>query len=1346
MSATPEDGRADPPSRIGSYRVERRLGAGGMGAVYRAFDETLERPVAIKRILPGLVDRTRALRFRREARMAARLNHPSIVHIYEIVETDDGDWIVMELVEGRTLDRMLRDGLLDLTRSVRLAREVADALSEAHAQGIVHRDLKASNIMVTAAGRAKILDFGLAKDYRGDGTRDISAAGAVVGTYHAMSPEQAQGLAVDHRSDLFSLGSLLYEMLTGVSPFEAASPVETLARICAHEPRPVRAGHPEVPPELAELVEQLMRKSPAQRPQNSWEVSAALERLERSGALAHRGTADLPATSDATRSGATALSPARSGSPPPLTSSERRQITVLCCEIAAVEVGSDSSSPLEPEALYELMLRLRPLAHGVVQRHEGTLGGTLGHGLLVYFGYPQAHEDDARRAVRAALELVLEAGEHLGGPGTERVKPVLRVGVHTGPAVISTSPGGSEPVVLGTTLDVALRLQAAAAPGTVAISPATRSLVRRGFACEALPALPAAGGAEPLVPYRVRHETDSTDESALQLAPLVGRERELALLVGRWELARGGAGQAVLLSGEPGIGKSRLLRALRERVNEASGEGAARWLSLQASPYTQNTPLHPVVSLLQRTLASERGASTWQQLEALLGGLSLREALPLFASLLDLPFADGSVPPSLPPERQREHTLEALVELLLELSERGPVILQVEDLHWLDASTLAWLERLIDQAATASLLLVMTIRPHTLELPWGGRVTQVTLGALTSEQTQRLVSLLTAGQPLRPEVQQHIVAKTDGVPLFVEELTRAVLEGGESGGWRDLPTTLRDSLTARLGRLGTAKEVAQLASVIGRAFPLTLLAAIASHDEDTLERELRKLTQSGLVHRRGFGAQTRYSFKHALVRDAAYDSLLRRERQQVHLRIAAAMEEERRAAGEGAQSEEIAYHYMAGEQYDRAFEYWLEAGQLAMGRSAHAEAIGHLQHGLAALEAQPPSAERDLRELSLRSALAVSLGIIRGLPAPEVEAVYERILELTGQLGKVPQQVYFGLWNFYMSRGRLRRAREMAQQRLAYGEATGDAASLYMGLYTSASSDQYLGNLSAAREGLERLLSVYPREGLADQAVAYDIGVVSSSLLGDVLWHLGQPDTAMRKADEAIESARRFSPFTLSVALVIRLILASSMRDFAACLRRAEELIALSTEHSYQYWTVFWQISLALAGLSPTAAAAEVDQALQDASTAIATMRTAYGSNLQCSRFLAWTIAACLEHGRLQLARPLLEQALSLTEEEHYWESDLLRLQALLLRAEGGSTGAAEHSLQRALAVARAQGARIFELRAAVSLAELWRGERRGDEAKALLGPLYRSFSEGQDTKDLTAARELLARLEAPAR
>ena len=498
-----------------------------------------------------------------------------------------------------------------------------------------------------------------------------------------------------------------------------------------------------------------------------------------------------------------------------------------------------------------------------------------------------------------------------------------------------------------------------------------------------------------------------------------------------------------------------------------------------------------MATLLRRMLGSQPGETLADQLDALLRTFALSEALPLFASLLDLPPA-AQTPSSMPPERQREETLEALVALVLAMTEVEPVILLVEDLHWLDATTLTWLERLIDQAATAPLLLVMTIRPNTLDIPWGSRarVVQIALGALSSQDTEQLIELLSGDTKLTDRVQQHIVAKTDGVPLFVEELTRSMLEGGESGDWRELPTTLRDSLTARLSRLGTAKEVAQLASVIGRAFSLRLLAAIAAHPVDTLERELRKLVQSGLVHRRGFGVQTRYSFKHALVRDAAYDSLLRRERQQIHLRIAAAMEDGRHA-GDAALSEEIAHHYFAGEQYAKAFEGWLEAGQLAMGRSAHAEAIAHLQHGLDALNATPASPDRDRLEIGLRSLLSMSLGVIRGLSAPDVEAVHERMLILTGQLGDdVPLGIYFGLWNFYASRGRLHRARDLAQQRLALGEATGDDASRLVGLYTLAAADAFLGNLAEARDGFERLLAGYPKEGLSNPALAYDIGAV----------------------------------------------------------------------------------------------------------------------------------------------------------------------------------------------------------------------------------------------------------------
>jgi hypothetical protein len=521
---------------------------------------------------------------------------------------------------------------------------------------------------------------------------------------------------------------------------------------------------------------------------------------------------------------------------------------------------------------------------------------------------------------------------------------------------------------------------------------------------------------------------------------------------------------------------------------------------------------------------------------------------------------------------------------------------------------------------------------------------------------------------------------------------------------------------------------------------MRLLAAVAPQPVDARERELRKLVQAGRVHRRGFGAQTRYAIKHALVRDAAYDSLLRRERQQVHLRIAAAMEEDQRDGAEGARSEEIAHHYLAGEQYASAVKRWLEAGQQAIGRYAHAEAIGHLQHALDALQALPPSPDRDRHEIGVRSMLAMSLGVIRGLSAPEVEAVYDRLLTLIGQVGDVAQEISFGLWNFYASRGKLAKARELGQQRFAYGEAHGDADARMLGLYATGASDLYLGRLAESRASLEQLLAIYPRDGIADLARAYDIGAVGQALLADVLWLQGHADAAIRTADEAIVQGRRVSPFTQSVALVYRMMLATSMRDVATSRQRAQELIALSSEHGYQYWVVHWGISLALTGLSPASAEAEIDRGLQDAATAIETMRTAYGSNLQCSRFLGWTVDACLEYSRVELGRRLLDSALALIDDldERYWEADLRRLEARVLRAEGAADSRVDGAFDAALGVARTQGARIFELRAAADLARLRLDQARPDEARAILAPLVAAFDDGAATPDVTAARALL--------
>lgn len=1319
-----------------------------MGAVYRAFDDVLQRPVAIKQLLPHLADKAQVLRFRREARMAARLNHPAIVHIYEIVEDADGDWIVMELVKGKTLDRLLREERLELTRAVRIVREIAEGLSEAHAQGVVHRDLKATNVMVTGAGRVKILDFGLAKIYRGDVEHDISRPGTVVGTCHAMSPEQAQGLAVDHRSDLFSLGSLLYEVLTGISPFHAATPTETLARICAWEPQPVVELERGVPPELADLTHRLLAKTVGGRPQSAWEVATQLERIERAGLLERDRR--ISAAAMATQVETVALEPAappppRSSTRTPLTNIERRQVTVLCCELAdTARPGAEAAQVFDPETLYELMLQLRPLTQMVATRYQGSLGNVLGHRLLVYFGYPDTHEDDAWRAVRAGLELVSEAAAQLrAGSGLARVSPALRVGIHTGTAVVAGHAGGPEPVVLGNTLDVALRLLTSAAPGTVVMSGATRSLVHRAVSSEALPALDGSGVGEPLVPYLVRDRADSGEESPFDASPLIGRERELDLVLTRWSEARRGRGQAVLLSGEPGIGKSRLLRAVRQGVTESLGTGEVQWLFTHGSPYTQNTPLHPVVLFVQRLLGTQPGGSPQEQLERLLAAHDLAEALPLLGSLLDLPLPNRHRVPPMPPERQREETLDALMALIVEMAARQPVVLCVEDLHWLDATSLAWLDRLIDQASSAALLLLMTIRPNTLDVPWASRaqVTQVTLGALSADETARLITSLTSDRALESAVREQIVARTDGVPLFVEELTRSVLESGGAEEWRELPATLRESLTARLARLGTAKEVAQLASVIGRSFSLALLSSISPQAIDDLERDLRRLVQSGLVNRRGFGALTRYAFKHALVRDAAYDSLLRRERQQIHLRIALALEEQRRLDADEVPSEIVAHHYMLGEQFAAASDAWFHAAHLATARYAHVEAVAHLRHAIEALLAQPRTPERDRREVALQNALAMSLGIIRGLSSPEVEATQERLLALVGQVADVPHEIFFGLWNFYASKGRLQQARDLARQRLTQATAHHDRDARLLAIYTSAASDLFLGHLEAARQGFEELLAVYPSDGLATQAIAYDIGVVARSLLGDVLWLLGRPDAALEASDHAVEQGSAFSPFTQSVTVVNRMMLATSMRDDAEAGRQAERLIALSGEYSLQYWTVFWRLSLAIGRTSSAATDAEIDAALAEAVDAIATMRTAYGSQLQCTRYLGWTVTAALASGRLSLARQLLEDALALTAEERYYIADLRRLQARLRRSEGGDAAEVDALLRDALALARAQNAHILALRTAVDLVRL--RQEDGDAGAALdeLVAACAAVEGGEATPDVRAARALLAEL-----
>jgi class 3 adenylate cyclase len=693
---------------------------------------------------------------------------------------------------------------------------------------------------------------------------------------------------------------------------------------------------------------------------------------------------------------------------PPTPDAERRQLTVMFCDL----VGSTPlSGQLDPEDLREVVLAYQQTCTEVIRCFDGHIAQLLGDALLVYFGWPQAHEDDAQRAVRTGLGML----EAMGSLNTQLeqekgIRLAIRVGIHTGLVVVGAMGGSGhqEQLALGDTPNVASRLQGLAEPDTVVLSEATYQLVEGYFTVEDLGLHTLKGVAEPQQVYRILGESEARSRldivSARGLTPLVGRESEITLLLERWHQVQEGQGQIVLLSGEGGIGKSRLVQVLKEHLAD---EPHTRW-ECRSSPYYQNTALYPVTDLILRTLQWEPEDAPDAKLAKLERTLSqyrlpLEESVPLFAPLLSLPVSQDRYPPlAWSPQRQRQKTLESILAILLELAEQQPVLFILEDLHWTDPTTLEFLALLIDQIPTAAIFTILTCRPE-FEPPWGLRthLTPIALNHLTRTQIETMAQRITDGKSLPTVVLQQIIEKTDGVPLFVEEMTKAVLESGVvkevngqyevTGSFSSLaiPATLQDSLMARLDRLVTAKAITQFAAVMGRQFSYELLQAVSQADASTLQRELERLVEAELVYQRGLPPQATYTFKHSLIQDAAYQSLLKSTRQQYHQRIAQALEKRFPETAEN-QPELLAYHYTEAGINEQAVVYWHQAGQRASERSAYAEAISHLTKGLDVLVALPDSPERAQHELHVQIALGPLLIATKGNAAPEVASAYAR--------------------------------------------------------------------------------------------------------------------------------------------------------------------------------------------------------------------------------------------------------------------------------------------------------------------------------------------------------------------
>jgi class 3 adenylate cyclase/DNA-binding winged helix-turn-helix (wHTH) protein/predicted ATPase len=1060
----------------------------------------------------------------------------------------------------------------------------------------------------------------------------------------------------------------------------------------------------------------------------------------------------------------------------PPSVAERRHLTIMFCDLVD---STRLASRLDPEDLSTVMQAYHQTCAAVIHRFDGYIAQYLGDGLLAYFGYPLAHDDDAQRAVRAGLGL-LHALDPLNArltlPPGERL--TVRLGVHTGLVVVRPVGDGvrQEPLALGETPNLAARLQGLAEPNTLVVSAATWQLLGGFFAGQALGSQLLRGQTQPLEVYQVLSET--TARSRLDaarrtgLTPLVGREQESGLLRERWAQAKEGFGQVVLLSGEAGIGKSRLVEVLQDQV---ATEPQAWLTPCQCSPYYQHTALYPWIDLLERVaLRFEREESPSQKLSKLEGflvqyGLPLPEALPLFAALLSLPLPADYAPLMVSPERQKQQTLHALLTILLRIAAQQPVLFIMEDLHWVDPTTLELLSLVVDQGPTARILTLLTCRPDFTP-PWTGRshYTQVTLARLPQHQVAELTRRVAHGKALPAEVSAQIVAKADGVPLFVEELTRMVLESGLLQEQDDhyaltgalpalaIPTTLHDSLLARLDHLAAAKGLAQLGATLGRDFAYELLRAVSPWDEETLQQGLRQLVAAELLYQRGLPPQATYLFKHALIQDAAYQSLLHSTRRQYHQQIAQVLEAQFPDTA-ATQPELLAHHYTAADCTEQAVGYWQRAGERALRQSAHPEAVRHVIMALELLATLPETPVRAHQELALQTALGGALAALHGFGASVVEHPYARARALCRQLGETPQlfPVLMGLRSFYTLRGELKTARELGEQLLHVAQHAQEPKLLLEAHYAFGVALFLTSAFAAAGAHFENGLALYDSQQPRRHAYLYGFhpGVACGIYLAMTLWYRGYPDQARRQSAATLALAHELAhPFSQAATLCFAAVLQQYCRDVAMVRTHAAAALALCQAHGFAQFLAQAQ---AMHGWA-MAAEGQADAGLAQMHQGLVAEQAA-GAEMPLPHSLALLAETYAQHGQPEVGLTAIVEGLAMVRRfgEYWHEAELHRLHGVLLMQVGerraalersvphAASGAspeeeAEASLHRAWSIARHQEAKSLELRAAMSLARLWQQQGKRTAAYDLLAPIYDWFTEGFETADLQAAKALL--------
>ena len=1349
------------PEQFGRYRIEKELGRGGMGAVFLAFDGQLGRKVALKIPFFREDDEAEAVeRFYREARAMAIVQHANLCPVFDVGKFDRWHFLTMAFIDGEPLSKVLKEAsFLSVIQAATLMKTIAMAVQKAHDSGIVHRDLKPSNIMLTKDGEPVIMDFGLARR-KTTGEANLTQTGAVFGSPAYMAPEQVEANhdEIGPGTDVYAMGVILYQLVTGHRPFQG-SVMSIFGQIVSKLPDPPSKWRPDLPPELDSICLKALAKTPSQRHASAAMFAEELSCLMNSSGsdvktITYRSRPEIESAAGEEMDNSSHTRSRRDA--------ELRQVTVAVFNYESDEdEGSVSLNRASMSSQSELLHEQSRSFAAFVHEQAGQLGGVAVHGagqeVLTCFGFPQAFEDAPQRAVRAALQ----AMRKLAVPDPRGAKLPLAsqawVLLHSGEAVAEES-GDSQVVgvsLVGEARNTALRLSGIAEPGTVVVSAATHQRVAIYFECESLGAQRVRGISQPIELFKVIKEAASRNRVELvdpgNLSPLVGRDTELSILKDRWEQAQEGLGQVVLLIGDAGLGKSRLIRELREHVIGSDTEDAAV-IEWRCAQHQQGTSYFPVVEFLTRLFDFEN-LSAADRLETVVRYLrewkiESAENVALLCGLLGVT-TDRRFPALvLPPQKVKERTEKLLLLWLKQMVAISPMLFIVEDLHWLDPSTLELLEKHVSEFETGRMLSILTFRPE-FETPWKSKPhqTQIALNRLTKRQIGEMMRKRTKRSVIPEPILQQVIERTDGIPLFVEEFTVVIIESGildrpsigdeNSSLLNMIPATLRDLLLSRLDRMSADREVIQLASTIGREFSFGLLSAACTLPEKQLRSELDKLLAAGILFKKGEGSEASYIFKHALLQDAAYRSMLTKRRHACHHDIVEALELRFKDIVD-AQPALLAHHYTEAGITEKAIEYWLKAGQKSQEQSANIEAIQHFEKGLALTMTLPESSNRDVLELNLKLPLTGALMAVQGYAAKEVEPVQNRCIEICRQLGEGSPLflVLFTNWEWLFIRGRFadcfRRCDELialAQEKQGIGM-MGEArwaqtcTSFYAGDFSSSHTHAVIGSQNHHREASIEFSKITQQNS----------GPLNLIFVGSSLWQLGFAEQgfswSLKALDMTLDLKHAFTEamMTWHVAQVF---------DFAGIgdktIEYGERCLRIADEQGFAFWAALGNACIGV-GLKHLGRFDEAIEALQLALERV----EATGSFILFTKYRAHLADSLWQTGQREAAVKQLDQAFAdQSGGELFMHSELLRIRGDF-QFDQGELDTAEATYRESLTVARRQNAKFHELRTMLHLCRIW--QKRGEilELKQNLEPLYTWFTEGFEMPDLKAAKKLL--------